>query len=213
MVARRRQQGTPDQVAHVGAGVEARAACRKSTLDQALGTWHSDTIVYHPRMLRDPNLIPLSRQHQHALALCVRLDRAILAGEIDVEAWQAEIQQQFESEIGIHFAAEEKELFPAAARFPEMQPLVEELLAEHILLRNYFARAAARRLDLQGLRTFGENLAQHIRKEERQLFEGMQSVMTSQELATLGSALEEALKNASQACALPDEATRLRSKP
>jgi hypothetical protein len=41
----------------------------------------------------------------------------------------------------------------------------------------------------------------------------MQSVMTSQELATLGSALEEALKNASQACALPDEATRLRSKP
>ena len=86
-----------------------------------------------------PNLIPLSRQHQHALALCVRLDRAIQAGEIDVEAWQAEMQQQFESEIGIHFAAEEKELFPAAARFLEMQPLVAELLAEHILLRDYFA--------------------------------------------------------------------------
>jgi len=164
-------------------------------------------------MLRDPSLIPLSRQHQHALALCVRLDRAMQARGIDVEAWQVEIQQQFESEIGIHFAAEEKELFPAAARFLELKPLVVELLAEHILLRDYFARATARSLDRQSLGTFGEKLVQHIRKEERQLFEGMQRVMSSQELAALGSALDEALKNALQACALPNEATRLKAKP
>src|SRR5580704_137856 len=127
-------------------------------------------------MLRDPSLIPLSRQHQHALALCVRLDRAIQAGEIDLEAWQAEIQQQFASEIGAHFAAEEKELFPAAARFRELQTLVDELLGEHIFLRDCFSRASARSLDQQSLRAFGEKLAQHIRKEERQLFEGMQRV-------------------------------------
>jgi hemerythrin-like domain-containing protein len=163
-------------------------------------------------MLRDKNLIPLSRQHQHALALCVRLDRAIQAGEVDVEAWQAEIQQQFEQEIGIHFAAEEKELFPAAARFPELQALVEELLAEHAVLRDYFAHAAARSLDLQSLRSFGDTLVQHIRKEERRLFEGMQKVMSSRELDALGSALDEALKNASEACILPTEATRLRPK-
>jgi hemerythrin-like domain-containing protein len=164
-------------------------------------------------MLRDPNLIPLSRQHQHALALCVRVDRAVQAERIDVEAWQVEIQQQFESEIGIHFAAEEKELFPAAVRFLELKPLVAELLAEHILLRDYFARAAARSLDRQSLETFGEKLVQHIRKEERQLFEGMQRAMSSQELAALGSALEEALKSASQACVLPNEAMRLQVKP
>jgi hemerythrin-like domain-containing protein len=170
------------------------------------------TIVYHSLMLRDPNLIPLSRQHQHALALCVRLDRAIQAGEIDAEAWQAEIQQQYESEIGIHFAAEENELFPAAVRFSEMHALVDELLAEHIFLRDYFTRAAARTLDRQGLGNFGQQLVQHIRKEERQLFEGMQKLMTSQELAALGATLDEALKDASKACALPNEATRLRSK-
>jgi hemerythrin-like domain-containing protein len=173
----------------------------------------SGAIVYDGLMLRDPNLIPLSRQHQHALALCVRLDRAIKAGRIDVEPWQVEIQQQFESEIGVHFAAEEKELFPAAAHFPEMQPLVAELIAEHALLRDYFERAANRSLDRQSLGAFGERLVQHIRKEERQLFESMQKVMTVKELATLGIALDEALKNASQACALPNEATRLRSKP
>src|SRR5229473_2807490 len=116
-------------------------------------------------MLRDKNLIPLSRQHQHALALCVRIDRAIQAGEIDLEAWQAEIQQQFESEISTHFAAEEKELFPAAARFSEMQPLVDELLAEHNILRDYFLRAAARSLEPLSLRKFGEQLTRHVRKE------------------------------------------------
>ena len=31
-------------------------------------------------MLRDRNLIPLSHQHQHALALCVRLDRGLKSG-------------------------------------------------------------------------------------------------------------------------------------
>jgi hemerythrin-like domain-containing protein len=164
-------------------------------------------------MLRDPSLIPLSRQHQHALALCVRLDRALEAGGIDVEAWQAEIQQQFESEISFHFAAEEKELFPAAARFAEMQPLVNELLAEHDLLRDGFAGATARSLDRETLANFGEKLVQHIRKEERQLFEAMQKVMSPETLAALGTALDEALKNASQACALPNEATKLRSGP
>jgi hemerythrin-like domain-containing protein len=163
-------------------------------------------------MLRDKSLIPLSRQHQHALALCVRLDRAMRDGEIDLEAWQAEIQQQFESEIGIHFAAEEKELFPAAARFSELQSLVDELLAEHVFLRECFLRAGARGLDSQGLTDFGEKLAEHIRKEERQLFEGMQKVMSSEDLASLGESLEEALKNAAQACAVPNEATRLQPR-
>src|SRR5277367_3992789 len=140
-------------------------------------------------MLRDQNLVPLSRQHQHALALCVRLDRAIQAGEIDPDVWQAEIQQQFEQEIGIHFAAEETELFPAALQFPQMRALVDEPLADHILLRDYFARAAARNLNRESLRSFGEKLSQHIRKKERQLFEAMQEVMSSQKLAALGVAL------------------------
>jgi hemerythrin-like domain-containing protein len=215
MVAGRRQQGTPNQAANVGAGAGADACVTPSELNTRLdrAARRSAALVYHGRMLRDPNLIPLSRQHQHALALCVRLDRAMQAGRIDVEAWQVEIQQQFEGEIGIHFAAEEKELFPAAARFLELKPLVAELLAEHILLRDYFARAAARSLDRQSLGTFGEKLVQHIRKEERQLFEGMQRVVSSQELAAIGSALDEVLKSASRACALPNDATRLQAKP
>lgn len=163
-------------------------------------------------MLRDKNLIPLSHQHQHALALCVRLDRALQAGDIDREAWQAEMAQIFAQELSVHFAAEEKELFPVASNFHDLQPIVQELLAEHTQLRDLFARAQTRKLDRNGLAAFAIALAQHIRKEERQLFEGMQKVMSAEELAGLGTALDTALKDAAQTCLLPSDATRLRPK-
>jgi hemerythrin-like domain-containing protein len=163
-------------------------------------------------MLRDKSLVPLSRQHQHALALCVRLDRARPIGDADLGAWQAEMQQSFEQEISIHFAAEEKELFPVAARFEELRPLVNELLAEHAKLREYFAAAAARSLGADALTAFGETLSSHIRKEERQLFESVQRLVSAQELAALGPVLDRELADASNACILPSEATRLRPK-
>ena len=163
-------------------------------------------------MLRDKNLVPLSHQHQHALALCVRLDRALHVGEVDPAPWQAEIEQTFEQEIRIHFAAEEKEVFPLALRFDELKPLIDELLSEHIALRVMFAAAASRALDAAGLQNFVQGLASHIRKEERQLFERLQGLMTPAEMATLGAALARALADASQACLLPNEATRLRPK-
>jgi hemerythrin-like domain-containing protein len=164
-------------------------------------------------VLRDKNLIPLSHQHQHVLALCVRLDRALQANDVDLKAWQSEIQAIFEQEIGIHFAAEEKTVFPAAQRIPELQSLVDELQAEHGILRDFFARATARSLQHTDLAPFVEKLAHHIRKEERQLFEGMQKTLPARDLSILGAALNEALKDASDACFLPNPATRLRAKP
>jgi hemerythrin-like domain-containing protein len=163
-------------------------------------------------MLRDKNLIPLSHQHQHALALCVRLDRALQVGEVEAEAWQAEIQQIFEQEIAVHFAAEEKEVFPAAVRFPDLQSLIDELLAEHGVLRGLFAQAASRTLGVTGLQGFADALSRHIRREERELFEAMQRFMTADELTRLGTALETALSEAPGACLIPTEATRLRPK-
>jgi hemerythrin-like domain-containing protein len=163
-------------------------------------------------MLRDPSLIPLSHQHQHALALCVRLDRAMLAGQVDSEAFQSEIEQLFAQEISIHFAAEEEVVFPAALKFTALQPLVAELVAEHARLRELLMRTQARDLDLASLRGLGVELAAHIRKEERQLFEGMQKRMPAEDLASMGSALERALAAASNACLLPGEATRLRAR-
>ncbi len=161
-------------------------------------------------MLRDKSLIPLSRQHQHALALCVRIERASPIADGDLAAWRLEIAQQFEQEIRIHFATEELVVFPAARGFAELVPLVEELIAEHARLREWFSRAES--LSSADLSLFVRGLSEHIRKEERQLFERTQELMSGQELAVLGARLEDALKDAVQSCALPTAAGKPQAK-
>jgi hemerythrin-like domain-containing protein len=160
-------------------------------------------------MLRDQNLIPLSRQHQHALALCVRIDRASPLGETDLPAWQTEIVQHFENEIKYHFAAEERVLFPAARKHQELIPLIDELLIDHEVLRQSFALAEARKMSAADLSAFAQRMSAHIRKEERQLFERVQELMNREEIALVGHDLEEALKDAAAACILPNEKTQL----
>lgn len=147
-------------------------------------------------MLRDRNLIPLSHQHQHALALCVQIDRSLQAGTADLDALQAQVQTMFNLEIRHHFAAEEQALFPEAAALAELKPLVEQLLNEHARLRQYFACAERRELDAPALRDFAQFLSAHIRKEERQLFETCQRLFSSEKLAQVGAALEAALRPA-----------------
>ena len=137
-------------------------------------------------MLRDKSLIPLSRQHQHALALCVRIDRASPVSQDDLAAWQSEIVQHFAQEINFHFAAEESVVFPAARKFAELGPLVEELWAEHAVLRGDFASAQARSMSAESLLAFAQRLSGHIRKEERRLFERMQELIGAEELALAG---------------------------
>jgi len=158
-------------------------------------------------MLRDKNLVPLSRQHQHALALCVRIDRAHQAGEMDCSPWQAEIIQLWEQEVAAHFAAEERFIFPAAVRFHALRELVSDLIEDHRKLREFVLGAADRQLDSDSLREFGQKLSQHIRKEERQLFEGLQKVLSPEEFECLGSQLQAALAAAPGACLLSSEAT------
>jgi hemerythrin-like domain-containing protein len=161
-------------------------------------------------MLRDKNLVPLSRQHQHALALCVRIDRTLQAEEADCSPWQAEMWQLWQQEVAVHFAAEETILFPAAARFPELQELVSQLLDEHRTLRTAFERASRTELASQDLLAFGAQLSGHIRKEERHLFEALQKLLGPDEFNQLGDQLQSALAGAADACIIPTEATRLR---
>jgi len=160
-------------------------------------------------MLRDKSLIPLSHQHQHALAMCVRLERALARGNADLDAWQREIAGMWESEVRFHFEAEEKVLFPVTEKYASLQPLVQRLLSEHGVLRDFFARANLGRLDGADLKTFGETLSQHIRTEERQLFEECQRQMPSEGMAKTGTAMAEYFAHSGMpgaSCALPSRA-------
>lgn len=159
-------------------------------------------------MLRDPNLVPLSHQHQHALALCVRIGKnfAEVHDTPDVHHWELEIVQLFDEEIGHHFEAEQKFVFPEADKFEELQQLVDELRIEHTLIRRNVERARARQFTVTDLQVFTATLSEHIRKEERQLFEAMQRLLTPQALTQMGHELTahfEASRVGGADCALP----------
>jgi hemerythrin-like domain-containing protein len=166
-------------------------------------------------MLRVKNLIPLSHQHQHALAFCVRLDRALAKGNADLDAWQEEIAGVWESAIRFHFEAEERVLFPVAEKYASILPLVKQLLSEHGTLRDFFARAKARRLDAADLRSFAATLSRHIRTEERQLFEECQRQMPPDEMARTGAAVDRYFAASGMpraSCALPSSSKNLPSR-
>src|SRR3982751_6483255 len=116
-------------------------------------------------MLRDPALAPLSRQHQHALALCVRIDRSSLSTAAQIEEWQREIVSLFNQEIRFHFDAEERILFPAADRFSELSILLTDLRRDHVELRHAVDCAAAGEMNSADLSAFAALLSSHIRRE------------------------------------------------
>jgi len=140
-------------------------------------------------MLRDKNLIPLSHQHQHALGLCVLIQRALDGTAPDLPQLQSEIETAWVQEISLHFEAEEAHLFPAA-RQVGLQTLVAELIAEHQALRKAFETAGARAMSSGQMRDFAAQLSAHVRKEERQLFEECQARMDPAILGAVGAALE-----------------------
>lgn len=140
-------------------------------------------------MRRDPALIPLSQQHHDALALCVYIDRAAKSGHLDLAHWNREVIAAWQAEMRWHFQSEEEVLFPAAQRVSDLGSLVEGLLVQHAELRKFFDSAEKNELTAPDLHRFRELLHDHVRKEERQLFEPLQSALPAEELAAIGAAL------------------------
>jgi hemerythrin-like domain-containing protein len=162
-------------------------------------------------MLRDKNLIPLSHQHQHALALCVRIGKAFAdeGATPDVHPWEQEIVKQFDEEILFHFHAEDKVLFPAADQHEQLQELVDSLRIEHTLIRRNVERARARQFTVTDLQVFTATLSEHIRKEERLLFEQMQQLLSPEELNRVGREMQAFFVSAG----LPAAACDISSSP
>ena len=142
-------------------------------------------------MLRDPSLHPLSHQHQHGLALSVIIRRTLDREESEKTRRElaAKVKAAWELELEGHFAVEEQTLFPAVKGRIEEPLLVDRLVAEHremeSMVREIVANPEAPRL-----RAFAKLLNDHIRSEERQLFEQVQGHLNAEELAALGRRLE-----------------------
>jgi hemerythrin-like domain-containing protein len=142
-------------------------------------------------MKRDPHLAPLSHEHQHGLAVALRLRRATADSAL---AAKAEFISFWEEEGERHFRAEEEVLLPAvAAHVPPAHEAVVRMLVEHVELRRRAAELSLAPVpELDDLHALGDHLHQHIRYEERVLFPLIEDELPEAKLAELGSALQRA---------------------
>jgi iron-sulfur cluster repair protein YtfE (RIC family) len=85
-----------------------------------------------------------------------------------------------------HFRREEEILFPLYVRHAGSTPVLERILREHMelhgLVRALRAGAAAGEITPEALRTLGDLLHEHVRLEERELFEQIERIVPTAEL-------------------------------
>jgi iron-sulfur cluster repair protein YtfE (RIC family) len=128
----------------------------------------------------------LSRDHHHALVVAQRLKRAT---EPAADEARSAFLDYWEADGREHFREEEEVLLPALARFadPE-QPVIARVLIDHVRIRRFAAELADAPpvATLQGL---GEELEQHVRREERELFPLIERAMPEGELVALAARL------------------------
>jgi iron-sulfur cluster repair protein YtfE (RIC family) len=150
---------------------------------------------------RHHSLVPLSQDHHHGLALALRLrqgDKALLQdGWTHDRAEQARrVQQFYERELRSHFQAEEEAVFPVLKEHSRRAgPLVDTLLEQHRAIEQLvrvIAQAKGDELE-RSLVALGEVLEQHIRLEERELFELYQSDLSPQVMESVGEGVRRAV--------------------
>lgn len=126
-------------------------------------------------MKRHAALLQLSREHHQALKLARQARFACDAGLAAAIAQAAEtICQRFRDDLEPHFQIEEKDLLPSLAAVGASE-LVHRTLAEHAELRDLNRRLAEP--DGETLARFATLLNDHVRFEERELFETAQRLL------------------------------------
>jgi hemerythrin-like domain-containing protein len=126
-------------------------------------------------MKRHTALLQLSREHHQALKLARQARFACDAGLPAAIAQAAErICDKFSDELEPHFQVEENDLLPALAAVGASE-LVHRTLAEHAELRDLKRRLAEP--DGETLARFATLLNDHVRFEERELFETAQRLL------------------------------------
>lgn len=140
-------------------------------------------------MRRHPCLIALSHDHHHGLLLAQLIKKdappyktlpQTTEGKIEyaLNAWTNELEK--------HFSNEEEILFPyIEGRDKTLDELIANILDEHKTLENLFLSLENAQNKVEHLNDIGIALDSHIRLEERELFQKIQEVFSSDELDLL----------------------------
>ena len=148
-------------------------------------------------MKRHKSLFPLSHEHQHGLALALKLKypkrQLSSSNEAEISELKSELADKYENILRKHFRKEERYLVPGF----EDNNLMKQMLGEHIKLEGLYNKIVSNsegwKLEQQRdmLNLFGELLDLHIRFEERELFPMIEKSLSEEQLEELGKKLKE----------------------
>lgn len=148
-----------------------------------------------PGLQRHPALQDLSRDHQLVL-LHAREIRWTVEGDRRAQPWAAvarEFLRFWQREGILHLQEEEEVLLPAYGRRVPLHgdETVRHVLADHAWLHQATGELQyclqSGREDAVLLGTIGRKLHDHVRLEERLLFQSIQAVLSEEELDHLGA--------------------------
>ena len=146
-------------------------------------------------MKRHPSLIPLSWEHHDALVLA----QGLILGRSNAPRsnWPTDrrlqidrVNEFFQETFFVHFDVEEMYLFARVTeRMPDQAELIDELRRDHDVLRGLVSELSAGCLNGLDVRlpALGRVMKAHIRKEERVLFQAVQSGLDPTELEVIGT--------------------------
>lgn len=145
-------------------------------------------------MKRHESLVALSQDHHQGLLLSMLIKKDApnykdlpndVAGKVKytINAWENELKQ--------HFKNEEEILFPFVAdRDENLDIMIDEILIEHEEIEFKINQLKNTNEPEEILNDLGYLLEQHIRKEERELFELIQNAFSDDELKELVDKIE-----------------------
>ncbi|HUH14375.1 MAG TPA: hemerythrin domain-containing protein [Gaiellaceae bacterium] len=133
-------------------------------------------------MKRHSALVPLSHDHHQTLVRARELRRAAADGDdAELEQVAGRFRRAFAGEVTRHFRDEEELLFPLLG---EVEPPPETLvraLTQHARIRSLEQQLPDRR----AAAALGTLLEEHVRLEERELFDLIQRTVSDERLASL----------------------------
>ena len=136
---------------------------------------------------RSNELAPLSREHHDGLLLCWKINTGI-TNKIPLTRIRDYVLYFFKEDLELHFAKEEKYLFPLLESNNELRMKAEKQHDEMRKIIDDLSNSA--KPEVTQLMRFSEALRIHIRFEERELFNIIQDTADTGKLRRAGKKLE-----------------------
>ncbi len=127
---------------------------------------------------RDKALQAISREHHYGLLLCWKI-RAGFTNKVSLDRIKKYVDWFYNNHIIDHFKVEEQHIFPILGNDND---LIKKALTEHRRLKRLFTQDKEVEKSLSLLE---EELEQHIRFEERVVFNEIQKVATIEQMNTI----------------------------